>query len=86
MKIAGIAMVWFGVVALLKNIGVIQIVDWSIIWPVILIVLGLSMKYCKHSMMYSMSGMCRNCGKGASACTAKDGMKCEGPDCEKCNK
>ena len=71
MKIAGIALVWIGVVSLLKSIGVIQIVDWSIIWPVVLIVIGSSLKFCKYSMMNR--GMC-GCGK------------CGGADCTECKK
>ncbi|MGB2580638.1 MAG: DUF5668 domain-containing protein [Minisyncoccia bacterium] len=79
MKIAGIALVWFGVVALLKNIGVIRIVDWSIIWPVLLIILGLSLKHFKHSMACAIGGKCDTCGTGAS-------HKCEGENCGTCNK
>ena len=31
MKTAGVALVWIGVVAFLKSLGIIQVVDWSII-------------------------------------------------------
>lgn len=77
MNIIGYALVWFGVVAFLKNLGVIQVVDWSIIWPVVLIVIGLSLKHYKHSMTCMIGGKCDVCGKVA-------GHKCEGADCKVC--
>ncbi|MBI5798607.1 MAG: hypothetical protein HZB10_01605 [Candidatus Yonathbacteria bacterium] len=75
MKIVGITLVWAGVVALLKNIGVIQFVDWSIIWPVLLIIVGASLKYVKHSTICAIGGNCGACGKGSE-------HKCEGPECK----
>ncbi|MFZ2303448.1 MAG: DUF5668 domain-containing protein [Minisyncoccia bacterium] len=79
MKIAGIVLVWVGVVAFLKGLGIIRIVDWSIIWPVLLIVIGLSLKYVNHSMVCAIGGKCNSCGKG-------DSHKCEGANCGMCKK
>jgi len=45
MKIVGIVLVWVGVVALLKSLGIIRIVDWSIIWPVLFIFCFLPTKF-----------------------------------------
>ena len=70
-------MVWVGVIALLKNIGIIQVVDWRIIWPVLVIIAGFSLKHCK-SMMYGgmcKGGKCEMCGNGGE-------HKCEGPNCK----
>ncbi|MBI5078009.1 MAG: hypothetical protein HZB11_01405 [Candidatus Yonathbacteria bacterium] len=75
MRITGIALIWIGVIALLKNIGIIQVVDWSIIWPVILIIAGSSFKRGKHGMMCGMGGKC-------GMCKGDEGHKCEGPNCK----
>lgn len=66
---------WVGVIYLLKNIGIIQIVDWSIVWPVLVIIAGFSLKHCKSYMMHGM--MCKGgkCGMGAGG---KCGMGGEG--------
>lgn len=77
-NIVGYTLVWFGVIALLKGLGVIRFVDWSIIWPVILIVAGLSIKHCKHDMMCPWGGRCGMCDNKVSD------HKCEGPDCATC--
>ncbi|MFA5997155.1 MAG: DUF5668 domain-containing protein [Candidatus Paceibacterota bacterium] len=79
MKVAGYALLWFGVLALMKNVGILRVVDWSVIWPVLLIVAGLSLKHCKHGMMCMAGGKCGMCGKG-------DGHKCEGDNCNVCKK
>lgn len=69
---------WVGVVAFLKSLGIIQIVDWSIIWPVALIILGSSLKHTeKHGMLCMVGGNCGTCGKGSD-------HKCEGDACGVC--
>ena len=78
MKIASIVLTWVGVMYLLKNIGIIQAFNWNIIWPFLVIMLGLSMKHCKHSMMCAVGGKC-------PACEAKN-HKCEGENCGECKK
>lgn len=39
----GITLTLLGTVFLLDNLGIIPAVDWSIIWPIILIAVGLSL-------------------------------------------
>jgi len=78
-KVAGYALVWFGVIGLLKGIGVIRIVDWSIIWPVLVIVLGLSLKHYKHSLTCAVGGNCDSCGKGNH-----NTCGCGGSGCDTC--
>lgn len=46
--IFGIALVVIGVVFLLQNLGYISASAWGIIWPVIIIAVGLSMLCKKH--------------------------------------
>lgn len=75
MKIAGYTLVWFGVIALLKGLGVIRFVDWSIIWPVVIIVAGLSLKHYKHSAVCLLGGACGECGRD---------HKCGGDTCNVC--
>lgn len=79
MKIAGIVLVWVGVVALLKSLGIIRIVDWSIIWPVALIIVGLSLKHINHSIVCAIGEKCVVCKDG-------EDHKCEGVDCGTCKK
>ena len=74
MKILGIVLVWVGVVYLLKNIGIIQIVNWNIIWPVLIIIVGLSLKHCKHGISCVIGNKCGKCDGGSA-------HKCVGPDC-----
>jgi hypothetical protein len=38
---ASLIILTIGVIFLLKNLGLIHIPSWSIIWPIILIILGL---------------------------------------------
>ncbi len=82
MKTAGVALVWIGVVAFLKSLGIIQVVDWSIIWPVLLIIIGSSLKFCRP-MMHGMYGKCGMSGKwaagekcGTGACGKREGACC----------
>ncbi len=63
MKLVGITLIWVGVVMLLKAIGLIQVVDSSIIWAVVVIILGFALKHagCRHGMMCGMMGKCKMC-------------------------
>ena len=76
MRIAGIALIWVGVIMLLRNMGIIQVVDWNIIWPVLLIIAGGSLKHFKHGMKCGMGGSCGTCGT--------NDHKCEGENCGTC--
>lgn len=80
MRIAGIALVWVGVVYLLRNIGIIDVINWSIVWPVLVIIAGFSLKHCK-SMMHGV--MCKggNCGMCAGGKCGGEGV-CVGPNCK----
>lgn len=73
---------WVGALYLLQNLGVIRPIDLSIIWPVALIIIGVSLKHCKypagHGMMCGMGGKCGMC-KG-------DDHKCEGENCGTCKR
>ncbi|OIO31040.1 hypothetical protein AUJ77_00880 [Candidatus Nomurabacteria bacterium CG1_02_43_90] len=66
MKIASIVLIWVGIIYLLKSIGIIQVINWSIIWPVLIIILGFSIKHYKHSMMCAVGGKCGACETGKS--------------------
>lgn len=72
---------WIGGLYLLQNLGFLlpagRTIDWSIIWPAALIILGVAIKHNKHSMMCGMGGKCGMCGVG-------DSHKCEGADCGTC--
>lgn len=79
-KIARYALIWFGSLTLLSNLHIIRPLDASIVWPVILIIAGLSLKHYNHSMTCALGGKCTPCGKGKK-------RKCpEGNcgDCEDC--
>lgn len=61
---------------LLKAIGIIPFVDSSIVWAVVVIVLGFTIKSgCCHRSMW----MGKMMGKG-------EGHKCMGAGCPMCNK
>ncbi len=80
MKIVGIILIWCGVVFFLKNNGYIDAVTWNTVWPVILIIIGSSLKHCR-SMMHGMTckgGNCKMCVGGK--CEGEG--KCEGPNCK----
>lgn len=81
MKIAGLVLMWTGALYLLQNLGIIAPIGWSVVWPVAIIILGVSLKHCKyptgHGMMCAVGGKCGECGKG-------DGHKCEGENCGTC--
>lgn len=56
---AGIIVTIIGVLFLLKELGYIALVSWDLIWPVIIILVGVSM----------MMRRCRTCGRmGAWHC------------------
>lgn len=72
-------MVWVGALYLLQNLGIIAPITWNIIWPVLIIIAGLSLKHINHSMTCAVGGKCGPCGKGGD-------HKCEGADCGTCKK
>ena len=77
MKLVGITLFWVGIVMFLKSIGLVQIVDSSLVWAVVLIVLGSLLKHgCRHGMKCGMMGGCKMC---------KDGIG-DGKVCEQCGK
>lgn len=86
MKFVGIILVVVGITMLLVNSGVVAAVTWSIIWPVILIALGLASSVdLKGKLFHGMCGgcgskMCGGCDKGSEE------HKCEGATCKVCNK
>lgn len=71
---------WVGVVYLLRNIGIIEVIDWNIVWPVLIIIAGFAIRHCKRCGK-CQGGMCMGgkceIGKG-------DEHKCEGPECGQC--
>jgi hypothetical protein len=73
MKIGGMVLMWVGIVALLKNMGFIEVVDWNIIWPVALIILGMLLKHHKR---------CGSCGSAVcmGGKCGGNGHVCEGPN------
>lgn len=44
----GILLVIIGAVFLLKNLGLMAMVNWDLIWPIVLIVIGVVMIYKKR--------------------------------------
>lgn len=78
MKIAGLVLIFAGVLALLKNIGVM--VDWNIIWPIALIFVGMAVKHMGSCKMCGMRIGMGRCGKGS--CGSSEEMECKGGKCE----
>lgn len=77
MKLAGLILIFAGVIALMKNVGFI--LSWSLIWPIALIFVGFAVK---HMGCRKMCGMGR-WGKGMMCQGGKcEGMECEGGKCE----
>ncbi|MDO8604307.1 MAG: DUF5668 domain-containing protein [bacterium] len=74
MKIAGIVLVWVGALLLLQNLRVIPAVTLAVYWPVIVIIIGISLKHFKHGVKCGMGGKCGVCQPGNK-------HVCEGPDC-----
>lgn len=81
MKIIGIILIFAGVVALLKNTGFIIDFDWSIVWPLLLIALGMAMKFMGHHGR----GSCGSC-KGGSCGSEGACSSCGGSGCVSCKK
>lgn len=44
----GLVLIAVGVLFLLKNIGVLEGIDWGILWPVAIIAIGLNMFFKKR--------------------------------------
>lgn len=60
----GIILIIIGGVFLLKNVGLLEGIDWGVLWPVALIVLGINMVLKKKR--------CVNCGSMHSgACSTR---------------
>lgn len=78
MKLVGITLIWVGVIMLLRAIGLIQVVDSSIVWAVVVIILGFALKHgCRHCAMGGMMGKCK---------WGKFGQAEGGKVCEQCGK
>lgn len=59
----GIIVAIVGVLFLLKELGYVSMVNWNLIWPVIVILVGLSMTM-KRCRMCGGRGLCKDgCGK-----------------------
>lgn len=84
MKLAGLVLVFAGVLALLKNFG--MIIDWNLIWPIALIFVGLAVKHmgCRKMCGHGMCGwgMGRWGGRGMCKGGMCEEMECEGGKCE----
>lgn len=74
MKIAGLVLVFAGVIALMKNAGFI--ISWNLIWPIALIFVGFAVKGMHCGNMCLMGRF----GKGM--CGSSKEMECEGGTCE----
>jgi hypothetical protein len=78
MRLIGITLMWVGGLLLLKNIGMLRVIDASIIWPVVIIILGTTMRKGCHG---GMKGMC-----GMGMMGKWHGNKCEhGQDIKNCS-
>jgi hypothetical protein len=44
------ALIIVGAIFLLKNLGLLMAVNWDIVWPIVLIVIGILMLYKKRMM------------------------------------
>ncbi|MDP3986220.1 MAG: DUF5668 domain-containing protein [Candidatus Veblenbacteria bacterium] len=58
----GTALVIIGLVALLKNLGLIPANTWDIVWPVLLIALGISFLARKRGSGHLPWCSCTDCG------------------------
>ena len=77
-------MVTVGVVYLLLNAGLIFEITWSIVWPTLLIAMGLSCFGKRHGW-----GMWKDKGCGSNmcgGCGSSEEHKCEGSTCKVCSK
>lgn len=80
----GLIVILVGVLFFLKNIGIINSINWDILWPVLVMLIGVSMvlrkrcskcggwgcKWCegKHAYAGICSCMCNSCQKCDKAC------------------
>lgn len=83
MKIAGLVLIFAGVLALLKNIG--MIITWNIVWPIALIFIGFAVK---HTGQYRMfGGGCESKEmNNSNEKTGCEGGACGGGGCGNCEK
>jgi len=44
------ALIIVGAIFLLKNLGLLMTVNWDLVWPIVLIVIGILMLYKKRMM------------------------------------
>ena len=74
-------MVLIGVVAFLNNTGVIVAeMNWSTVWPLIVIIAGMWVKHGMRCKMCGMGGATGGCCKGG-VCEHGSEHKCEGGKC-----
>lgn len=73
-KTGGIILAAVGAVMFLYNAGFIYSLDWNIVWPVILMVIGITLSCGKRH--HGSCGGCGSCGTGDH--------KCEGATCKVC--
>ena len=78
MKLAGLVLIFAGVLALLKTIGVI--ISWGVIWPIALIFVGVAVKNMRCRRMCDLRMGMGHCGKGS--CESREEMECKGGKCE----
>lgn len=78
MKLAGLVLIFAGVLSLLKVVGVI--LSWSVIWPIMLIFVGIAVKNARCRKMCGLRMGMGQCGKGS--CGSHEEMECEGGKCE----
>ncbi len=88
MKLAGLVLIFAGVLSLLKVAGVI--LSWSVIWPILLIFVGIAVKNMRCRRMCGLRMGMGNC-KGGSCGSHEEmedceGGKCEGEECGECKK
>ena len=72
---AGIILVVIGALFLLKNLGIFTDVSWNIVWPIVLIVIGLA----------AIVKKAHGCGCGCNCFLCKNGWgEGKGDDCKTC--
>ncbi len=75
---AGLIVILIGAMFLLKNLGIIDMTQWSILWPIIVLLLGISIVLRKT---------CRCNGRGCAKCEdtwSEGGCGCECGFCKEC--
>ena len=78
MKLAGLVLIFVGVISLLKVVGVI--LSWSVVWPIMLIFIGIAVKNMRCRRMCDLRMGMGSCGNGS--CGPREEMECEGGKCE----